>query len=140
MSALIDDRRASLQAGRWPMSLVPKWLPKSGIASPTHDTLTHESWLNQAEIEIGIFSRQCLGSRRIPNLKTLRQQSKAWHRRMNRNGIKIAWKFDFKTARRKLVTNGNLSSGHAIPTKSQVFCPDEQTCCCFDDPGHPGTD
>jgi hypothetical protein len=33
-----------------------------------HYTPTHGSWLNQAEIEIGIFSRQCLGKRRIPDL------------------------------------------------------------------------
>ena len=37
-----------------------------------HYTPTHGSWLNQAEIEIGLFSRQCLGTRRIPDLKTLR--------------------------------------------------------------------
>ena len=37
-----------------------------------HYTPTHGSWLNQAEIEIGLFSRQCLGKRRIPDLKTLR--------------------------------------------------------------------
>jgi DDE superfamily endonuclease len=37
-----------------------------------HFTPTHGSWLNQAEIEIGIFSRQCLGTRRIPDLETLR--------------------------------------------------------------------
>ena len=48
-----------------------------------HYTPTHGSWLNQAEIEIGIFSRQCLGTRRIPNLRTLRQEAKAWNRRMN---------------------------------------------------------
>ena len=35
-----------------------------------HYTPTDGSWLNQAEIEIGIFSRQCLGHRRIPDLKT----------------------------------------------------------------------
>ncbi len=35
-----------------------------------HYTPVHGSWLNQAEIEIGIFSRQCLGRRRIPDLKT----------------------------------------------------------------------
>jgi hypothetical protein len=29
-----------------------------------HNTPTHGSWLNQAEIEIGMFSRQCLGKRR----------------------------------------------------------------------------
>ena len=33
-----------------------------------HYTPTHGSWLNQAEMGIGIFSRQCLGTRRIPNL------------------------------------------------------------------------
>jgi DDE superfamily endonuclease len=40
-----------------------------------HYTPTHGSWLNQAEIEISIFSRQCLGSRRIPDLKTLRREA-----------------------------------------------------------------
>jgi hypothetical protein len=66
-----------------------------------HYTPTHGSWLNQAEIEIGIFSRQCLGKRRIPDLKTLCQEAKSWNRRMNRDGVKIAWKFDRKAARRK---------------------------------------
>jgi hypothetical protein len=66
-----------------------------------HHTPTHGSWLNQAEIEIGIFSRQCLGKRRIPNLKSLRWEANAWNRRMNRDGVRIAWKFDRKTARRK---------------------------------------
>src|ERR1019366_6750764 len=42
-----------------------------------HYTPTHGSWLNQAEIEIGIFSRPCLGSRRIPNLKTLSSKGRA---------------------------------------------------------------
>ena len=66
-----------------------------------HYTPTHGSWLNQAEIEIGIFSRQCLGKRRIPSLKTLRTEAKAWNRRMNRDRVKIEWKFDRKAARRK---------------------------------------
>jgi len=66
-----------------------------------HYTPTHGSWLNQAEIEIGIFSRQCLGKRRLPDLKTLRREAKAWNRRMNRDRVKIAWKFDRKTARHK---------------------------------------
>jgi hypothetical protein len=53
-----------------------------------HYTPTHGSWLNQAEIEIGLFSRQCLGSRRIPNLKALRRESRAWTRQMNRSRTK----------------------------------------------------
>jgi hypothetical protein len=43
-----------------------------------HHTPTHGSWLNQAEIEIGIFARQCLGRRRIPDLESLRRKAKAW--------------------------------------------------------------
>ena len=66
-----------------------------------HYTPTHGSWLNQAEIEIGIFARQCLGNRRIPDLQALHREAKAWNRRMNRHCVKIAWKFDRKTARRK---------------------------------------
>jgi hypothetical protein len=66
-----------------------------------HYTPTHGSWLNQAEIEIGIFSRQCLGNRRIPDLQTLRREAGAWNRRMNRARITINWKFDRKAARRK---------------------------------------
>jgi len=64
-------------------------------------TPTHGSWLNQAEIEIGLFSRQCLGTRRIPDLKTLRRESRAWNRRMNRDHTKINWKLDRRAARRK---------------------------------------
>jgi hypothetical protein len=66
-----------------------------------HFTPTHGSWLNQAEIEIGLFARQCLGSRRIPDLQTLRRESRAWNRRMNRDQIKINWTFDRRAARRK---------------------------------------
>jgi DDE superfamily endonuclease len=66
-----------------------------------HYTPTHGSWLNQAEIEIGMFCRQCLGSRRIPDLKILRRETRAWNRRINRAHTKINWKFDRKAARRK---------------------------------------
>jgi hypothetical protein len=66
-----------------------------------HFTPTHGSWLDQAEIEIGLYSRQCLGARRIPDLQTLRRESRAWNRRMNRDKIKIDWKFDRRSARRK---------------------------------------
>jgi hypothetical protein len=66
-----------------------------------HYTPTHGSWLNQAEIEIGIFARQCLGRRRIPDLETLRSEARAWNRRTNQARTKITWRFDRKAARRK---------------------------------------
>jgi len=66
-----------------------------------HYTPTHGSWLNQAEIEISLFARQCLGTRRIPDLKILRRETRLWNRRMNRIQKKINWKFDRRAARLK---------------------------------------
>jgi hypothetical protein len=55
--------------------------------------------LNQAEIEISLFSRQCLGKGRIGDIVTLRRQAKAWNRRTNRDKTNIKWKFTRKLAR-----------------------------------------
>ena len=66
-----------------------------------HYTPTHGSWLNQAEIEISLLSRQCLGQRRIPSLGELRREARAWNRRMNRHQVKIAWQFTRRKARMK---------------------------------------
>lgn len=66
-----------------------------------HYTPKHGSWLNQAEIEISLYSRQCLGRRRIGDLRTLRKETRAWNRTMNRKRLKINWTFDRKKARKK---------------------------------------
>ncbi len=66
-----------------------------------HYTPKHGSWLNQAEIEISLFSRQCVGQRRIPSLGALRREARAWNRRMNRDRITIDWQFTRRKARRK---------------------------------------
>ena len=66
-----------------------------------HYTPKHGSWLNQAEIEISLFARQCLGRRRIPTLVVLRRESRAWNRKMNRERVKINWQFTRKKARKK---------------------------------------
>lgn len=66
-----------------------------------HYTPKHGSWLNQAEIEISLFSRQCLGRRRIPSRSHLRREAKAWEQRMNRNRTTIDWQFTRKKAREK---------------------------------------
>ena len=67
-----------------------------------HYTPKHGSWLNQAEIEISLFSRQCLGKRRIGDIVNLRRQAKAWNRRANSDQVTIRWKFTRKQARRKM--------------------------------------
>jgi FkbM family methyltransferase len=51
------------------------------------------------EFDIGLFRRQCLGTRRIGDIATLRDQAKAWNRRVNRDKITIKWKFTRKLAR-----------------------------------------
>jgi hypothetical protein len=67
-----------------------------------HYTPKHGSWLNQAEIEVSLLSRQCLGHCRIPDLTTLVGEVGAWGRRLNRNHTAIEWNFTRKQARRKL--------------------------------------
>jgi transposase len=64
-----------------------------------HYTPKHGSWLNQAEIEISLFAQQCLGKRRIPDIDTLRRETQAWNKRLNRERIKINWQFTRKKAR-----------------------------------------
>jgi DDE superfamily endonuclease len=72
-----------------------------------HYTPTHGSWLNQAEIEISLFARQCLGRRRIPSLAVLERESRAWNRRINRDRVKINWQFTRKNARAKFRYKSN---------------------------------
>jgi hypothetical protein len=67
-----------------------------------HHTPKHGSWLNQAEIEIGIFTRQCLGKRRIPDIDQLTQQAKAWNQKINQDKTIIHWTFTRKKARQTL--------------------------------------
>jgi hypothetical protein len=64
-----------------------------------HHTPKHGSWLNQAEIELSLISRQCLGTRRIPDLARLTSETKAWNKRTNGQKIKIRWNFTRKAAR-----------------------------------------
>jgi hypothetical protein len=66
-----------------------------------HYTPKHGSWLNQAEIEISLFARQCLGKRRIPTLQELHREARAWNRNMNRGCVTINWQFTRRRARRK---------------------------------------
>ena len=66
-----------------------------------HYTPKHGSWLNQAEIEISLLSRQCLGRRRIGDRASLREETRAWNRRMNRDRVTIQWSFTRTQARKK---------------------------------------
>jgi transposase len=66
-----------------------------------HYTPKHGSWLNMAEIELSVLSRQCL-ERRVPDFETLQAEAAAWQRRRDAAGVKIDWRFSTGDARIKL--------------------------------------
>ena len=59
------------------------------------------SWLNVAEIELSVLSRQCL-NRRIADGQTLQQELNAWNSDRNRDASKVTWQFTTDDARTKL--------------------------------------
>ncbi len=66
-----------------------------------HYTPKHGSWLNIAEIELSVFSRQCL-ERRIGDEETLKREIKKLEEERNAASAKIEWRFTTEDARRKL--------------------------------------
>ena len=66
-----------------------------------HYTPKHGSWLNMAEIEIGVLASQCL-DRRIPSRNVLKHETGAWEEQRNRDAIRAQWRFTTEDARIKL--------------------------------------
>ena len=66
-----------------------------------HHTPNHGSWLNMAEIEFSVFSRQCL-NRRVGDEALLRQEIAALERERNEAAAIIDWRFSTQDARSKL--------------------------------------
>lgn len=68
-----------------------------------HYTPKHGSWLDIAEIELNVMTRQCL-SRRIAPIDALRSEFSAWEDERNNGKSKVNWQFTTKNARIKLVS------------------------------------
>lgn len=68
-----------------------------------HYTPKHGSWLDMAEIELNVMTRQCL-SRRISTLDKLKCELSAWEMERNRDTAKIQWHFQTVDAREKLIS------------------------------------
>lgn len=66
-----------------------------------HYTPKHGSWLNMAETELSILTKQCL-DRRIPDPATLRREVEAWEQSRNGAQCTIDWQFTTHDARIKL--------------------------------------
>jgi hypothetical protein len=66
-----------------------------------HHTPKHASWLNMAELELSVLSRQCLG-RRLASQAVVTAEVAAWEAQRNRAGVRLVWSFRVADARRKL--------------------------------------
>jgi transposase len=66
-----------------------------------HFTPKHASWLNMAEIEIGVLKGQCL-NRRIDDRERLAREIAAWERQRNAAGAQVKWIFTTQKARAKM--------------------------------------
>jgi hypothetical protein len=66
-----------------------------------HHTPKHGSWLNVAEIELSVLSRQCL-DRRIETAEVLRREVEAWEEPRNGRAAEVQWRFTTADARIKL--------------------------------------
>lgn len=66
-----------------------------------HYTPKHGSWLNMAEIELGVLTNQCL-KRRIPDMKSLDREVDAWQSKRNASCARVEWRFTTPDARVKL--------------------------------------
>jgi len=70
----------------------PAWARALAKRLEIHYTPKHGSWLNVAEIELSVLTRQCL-DRRIPDIESLRQETQAWYQQRNKVQKGVDWRF-----------------------------------------------
>ncbi len=66
-----------------------------------HHTPKHASWLNMAELELGVLDRQCL-DQRLPTREATASAAAAWEAKRNAAQVKATWRFTTEAARTKL--------------------------------------
>ena len=90
-----------------PASLYKKYPPEEARRIikklELHYTPKHGSWLDIAEIELNVMTRQCL-SRRIDSIDILRSELAVWETERNNNQAVVNWQFQTKDARIKLAS------------------------------------
>ena len=70
-------------------------------ANKGHRRGKHGSWLNMAEIELNVLTRQCL-NRRIADIETIKKEVAAWQKFRNNKIATVNWQFTTEDARVKL--------------------------------------
>jgi hypothetical protein len=91
-----------------PGSLYKAFTAEEAYASPTGsnlftrpNTARPRGWLNIAECELSVLTRQCL-DRRIPGVKTIDDEARAWSTARNATQTGVDWRFTTDQARNKL--------------------------------------
>ena len=82
-------------------AFVPEEAKRLADKLEIHFTPRHGSWLNMAEIELSVLSRQCL-SERMKDKENLQTQVAAWQEGRNASRVTIDWRFTTEDARIKL--------------------------------------
>ena len=95
MDNLSTHKMKSLEARFLPDEVQKLWSRFEIIYTPKH-----ASWLNQAEIAIGMYSRQCLGDGRVENIDKLRSKTTLWTSYKNGKATLIEWRFTKSKARK----------------------------------------
>ena len=93
----LNTHKSSSLYKRYPAEEARRILKKLEI----HYTPKHGSWLDIAEIELNVMTRQCL-RRRISEIKLLRNELSAWEMERNTLAAKVNWHFRTSDARIKL--------------------------------------
>jgi len=98
---LVMDNLNTHKLGSLYNAFNPEEARRIGERLEIHYTPKHGSWLDMAEIEIGVLSRQCL-NRRIPDQETLRLEIDKWEEKRNQKAVGVNWRFTTEDARIKL--------------------------------------
>jgi hypothetical protein len=89
---LVSDNLNTHKIGSLYAALEPEEARRLAKRLEMHHTPKHGSWLNIAEIELSALTSQCL-DRRIPDLDTLRKETKAWESNRNELQKGVDWPF-----------------------------------------------
>lgn len=95
----LNTHKASSLYKKYPPEEARRILRKLEI----HYTPKHGSWLDIAEIELNVMTRQCL-SKRIESISKLKSELDTWENERNNNSAKVNWQFTTKEARVKLIS------------------------------------
>ncbi len=99
---LVCDNLNTHKAGSLYATFNPEKALRLSKRLDIHYTPKHGSWLNIAEIELSVFTNQCLAGRRIPDIETLKKEAAKWSTIRNREQVGVDWHFTTKDARIKL--------------------------------------